>query len=422
MADEKVRPLHTEYPVVVSKIDPLIVRVSATVLLVGSTSYTAKVKMGQMFNGFHVYVSSVGAPIYKEAVDISPYNVTADNNHGEGSDAWNHIESCACSWMDDLEDSMEKSTTQKNVVDLLREIKFQQHFDMSGHIIDPNWEQDYPGMEFCPETPVYMNDIINHLTTLTDTLSNVINKIDLWQQATEEKLSNINTSIGKVETAVAKLDTTNTRLDAIETQLNTMNNTTLPNNAQTISNAITTGLQTLVSRMNAMNTAIGNVKTDTNNILTSNTNGLPSVKTVVNNRTSEIQNTSSALLYKVNSTATTINSTVNTIHTTDKNAILDAISSGSGSSAAGIEEVLDAIDTLSGTVTSTSDNVGTCLEVIYTDTNSLYNIICNQHSDSPAAFIYDSDKERWFVNTELTLQELIDDRYPDDPRVKATIA
>ena len=130
-----------EYPEIMSKMDPLIIRVSPTVLLVGATTYTAKVKLGYNFNGFMVYVSSVGIPIYKEEVDITGLNAEGTNNVGEGSDAYDYVKNKARDWMDTLEKSMLDDSKEKNIVDLLREIKYQMHFEdflkSDLHILNP---------------------------------------------------------------------------------------------------------------------------------------------------------------------------------------------------------------------------------------------------------------------------------------------
>ena len=121
-----------EYPEVMSKMDPLIIRVDPLVMVVGSTTYTAKVKIGYKFNGFLVHVSGVGIPIYKEVVDITGYN-TGKTTTGEGSDAYKYVQDKARDWMDTLEKSMLDDNKEKNIVDLLRELKYQMHFDLSGH-------------------------------------------------------------------------------------------------------------------------------------------------------------------------------------------------------------------------------------------------------------------------------------------------
>lgn len=172
-----------EYPEIMSKMDPLIIRVSATVLLVGSTTYTAKIKLGYKFNGFVVNVTGVGIPIYTEEVDIANASTTNKSRQNGMSDAYNKVAEKATEWMDNLEKSMIDDTKEKNIVDLLREIKYQMHFDSSGHkypaIIKPNEpgynEEEYdPRMEVCTEVPTYITDIYKLLAEMNARLNNLM--------------------------------------------------------------------------------------------------------------------------------------------------------------------------------------------------------------------------------------------------------
>lgn len=185
--DPEKYPDEDKYPEIMSKMDPLIIRVSPTVLLVGSTTYTAKIKLGYRFNGFNVNVTGVGIPIYTEEVNIRNASTTNKSAKNGMSDAYNKVEEQATRWMDDLEKSMLDDSKEKNIVDLLREIKYQMHFDASGHkypaIIKPNEpgykEEDYdPRMEVCTDVPTYIEDLYTLLLQMSiklDNLTTVIN-------------------------------------------------------------------------------------------------------------------------------------------------------------------------------------------------------------------------------------------------------
>ena len=165
-----------EYPEIMSKMDPLIIRVSPTVLLVGSTTYTAKIKLGYRFNGFHVNVTGVGIPIYKQEVDIGNKSTTNKSATGN-SDAYDYVEKKACAWMDELEKSMISDSKEKNVVDLLREIKYQMHFDLSGHQPSStiSTSDDYdPRIEICDDVPTYITDIYKLLADMNAKLNNLM--------------------------------------------------------------------------------------------------------------------------------------------------------------------------------------------------------------------------------------------------------
>lgn len=399
---------HDTYPVVVSKLDPLVIRVSDLVLLVGSTSYTAKVKMGQMFNGYHIYVSSVGTPIYKQAVDISGRSTDSDNNRSEGSDAWRYIAACARTWMDDLEKSMTDETTQKNIVELLREMKFQEHFDMSGHIIDPDYQEKYgENFELCTEQDVYMKTVIEkidaiytaiygtadyeglntRLTKIDDTLT----KLNGYVDTLEDKLQAIDTEIKNLDTNTqASLGSIHSDLGTIKTELSDMNVTRLPYVADTISSAITSGLSSLVTQMNQMNTNI----TSLDSYVESSETGLPMLQSLVQSRTNSIQDGGS--LY--NRTNDIYAEVVNPNHGLE--AIMGAASGGSGTSGqiyTIVSEIRGTVNGMSSTVNGMNSTVNETAQYVYgepygagTSTglydfiyrrdNSIYAILCNSDS------------------------------------------
>jgi outer membrane murein-binding lipoprotein Lpp len=181
--DPQKYPDEDKYPEIMSKMDPLIIRVSPTVLLVGSTTYTAKIKLGYRFNGFHVNVTGVGIPIYTEEVDIENASTTNKSTINGMSDAYNVVEARATEWMDDLEKSMIDDSKEKNIVDLLREIKYQMHFDLSGHKYPAIIPPGQPGydetmyddrMEVCPEVPTYITDIYKLLAEMNARLNNLM--------------------------------------------------------------------------------------------------------------------------------------------------------------------------------------------------------------------------------------------------------
>lgn len=121
------------YPYVVSKSDPLIIRVSELTLLVGSTTYSAKIKQGSptIFNGFYIFVSGLGEPIARVPIDSSSYS--NEDISGLGSDSYNYVKSQASLWINNLQESFLHAESQKNAVDLLNELKCQLHYDITGN-------------------------------------------------------------------------------------------------------------------------------------------------------------------------------------------------------------------------------------------------------------------------------------------------
>lgn len=296
MANRTYPRKDNEYPEVMSKMDPLIIRVDPLVMVVGSTTYTAKVKIGYKFNGFLVHVSGVGIPIYKEEVDITGYN-TGKTTTGEGSDAYKYVQDKARDWMDTLEKSMLDDNKEKNIVDLLREIKYQMHFDLSGHKASATVEgsPDYdPRIEVCNDVPTYIEDLYAMLLKISirlDNLTAVINGGDLKELKNDSVIYNqadgkfdyekitvqpnvnglnqliegLNTRIGDTSdgTVISKLTTIGDNVGTVANKVDTVANkvdlvaSNSTTNATTISNAITNGLNQLVAKMNDMNGKIG---------------------------------------------------------------------------------------------------------------------------------------------------------------------
>lgn len=408
---------HDTYPVVISKLDPLMIRVSEMVLLVGSTSYTAKVKMSQLFNGFYVYVSSVGEPIHKEEVNISGHNSTNGDSHGEGSDAWRYIRAKARDWMDALESSMTKEDAQKNVVELLREMKFQEHFDMSGHIIDPDYREKYgENFELCTEQDVYMKSVIEKINDIyeaiygADGLNSRVTQINNTLSTMDEHIDEIEGKLQTIGDNVHTLDTNvHDDLNNIKSQLNTMNVTTLPKVADKISKAINDGLTSLVGQMNDMNTNIAVVDANVTTVdtrLTNNSSGLVAISQAVSG---------------VRGQCTTITNNYLANSTYGLEAIKNAIGS-SGGDISGISSKVDDLHRWIGTGTPNMwDWLETCYDVLYGGKgghDSLYDMFMET---STRAFSWNSDKGEWTVNTELTKFDVLDDSDPDDVRVKAVV-
>lgn len=326
-----------EYPEIMSKLDPLIIRVSPTVLLVGSTSYTAKVKLGTMFNGYHVNVSGVGLPILKQEVDISGHsNTNGTGNKGENSDAWNYIISQAEAWMDTLEQSMLSNNSSKNIVDLLREIKFQNHFDLSGHtdMIEPYKDS----VEVCTEEPTYPQSMLTQLISLNTNLTTLNQHMTNMEQrmvAMEEKINNITPALTALTNRIGSEGTT------IEG--------TIQSTGTEIATAIENGLTSLVGQMNTMNTNITTVGTDVLKVYSSvgpAAAGSPtSIRALLDGWIPNINtiSTINGTVNTINSNVSSVKSTVEAIRTVDVPDIKNTISSSSSSGA---------VSDLSGTVNS----------------------------------------------------------------------
>lgn len=330
----------SEYPEIMSKLDPLIIRVSPTVLLVGSTTYTVKVKLGSMFNGYLIHVSGVGLPILKQEVDISGHsNTNGTGNKGEQSDAWNYIVEQGTDWLDKLEQSMLTNSSSKNIVDLLREIKFQNHFDLSGHteMIEPYKDS----VEVCIEGHTYPQDMLTQLITLNTNLTTLINSINgengLNARITnvEQKVDNITPALNDITSQIGNLSTT-------------LDNSTHDASAE-ISEAIQTGLNSLVAQMNVMNTNITTVDTDVNKVYNSvgpartDGQGPVTIRALLDS-----WNTNVGYISGIRTNVNSVKSTVETIRSVDVPDIKTTI--GNNSSSGAVSDLSGVVSSIQGTV------------------------------------------------------------------------
>lgn len=231
-------PIHDTYPVIVSKMDPLIIRVEPLTLLVGSTSYSAKIKLGIKYDGFYIYCSDIGEAIYKEP----NMNLRLDDN-GSGlvmsNIAYYKAFNKAVEWLDTFESAYQE-TKEKNIVDLLREIKFQNHFDMTGYLAGDI--EQYPNLEFDNTTPTYIHDILKQLTEI-----NV-------------KLNNLNSCIngGTIQTVVVSEDGKDIHIEDVGTVDEGLNQrvTDFENTMNTDMSTLYNGVEDVKNSIDSFNSAI----------------------------------------------------------------------------------------------------------------------------------------------------------------------
>ena len=266
--DEFVSPIHDKYPVIISKMDPLIIRVEPLTLLVGSTTYSAKIKLGIKYDGFYIYCSDIGEPIYKEP------NVNQRNkDNGKGLELTNPLYKLifdeAVRWIDFFEYQY-KETNEKNIVDLLREIKFQNHFDLTGYLAGDI--EQYPNLELDSTTPTYIHDILKQLTEINVKLNNLnstINggNIEAVEVSADGKDINIVT-VGSIDEGLNQrvtnfentMDTDmSTLYNGVEDVKNSVDslNSALDTDLKAIDISIQNGYATVANAVGVMNTHIG---------------------------------------------------------------------------------------------------------------------------------------------------------------------
>ena len=204
------------YPKVISKQDPLIVRVDALILLVDSTTYSAKIKFGIALKAFNIYSSGLGSPIYQQDVDVSGMS----EEGVEDSDAYKAIVTEATLWIDKLEDSFSSATSGKSLVDVVNELKAQSHFDITGseelHTDEMVFDNTASNLITTINNLSLKLDKLDKLDSITDALTSIKNKLcdssttlgDQIASAVETALDGIMGEFADLSTAISGVQTT----------------------------------------------------------------------------------------------------------------------------------------------------------------------------------------------------------------------
>ena len=385
----------TEYPIILSKLDPLVVRVNELLLVVGSTSFSAKIKLGTSYSGFYVHASGLGEPIAKIEVSVKNYNNKDIVGDTGKTMAWLHIEDQASKWMDNFQESFTKASSQKNVVDLIRELKAQLHYDFTGEEpSDPTINIDTQSSYF-DSMSTDIHSIDSRLDTLTEKLDGLADKVDT--------IVNALTSTDSDDNSISY------RLSLIEAALGTDTNDRF---GKVIAKAITDGLTSLTNEMTTMNTNINTVNTNVN-----------TVKGTVNTVNTNV-NTVKSDVGTVKSDVGTVKSTVNTIHNTDVPDIKSTVTGSGGTTDQAVAALANTVDTINGTVNGISSTVGGVSSTVSSisstvgsintkstntwnkldvlDTQALNDRVCG--SDS---YVTGDDTDGYYVRTELTQDDMI---------------
>lgn len=371
------------YPIVVSKQDPLIVRVNALSLVVGDSSFTAKVKMGTMYNGFFVYTTGIGEPITKVEVSVNGYNNTyvSDSGHTE---AYNHIVNVATKWMDELQLSFTEEDGPKNLVELVQSLVAIISTDPEtgdiGELRVNSTEALYIGED---ESKKSITECVNELNNKLVTTDNSNTK------SITDYLKSIDSNIKVIADALGSASNNN------------------ENFAKVIADAVTEGLSSMVTQMSAMNTTITEVKNTigTNND-TEEDNTLFGTVNTINSTTDTVNTTIGSI---TDSDTSTICGVVNTIHNTDIPAVEAAIgSTGSATDVSDIKTTVNSIKTTVNTINSnTNANSAIAVNSNSAKTDSAY-LRTALTGNSGGAMSFDNTKG-WTIKTELTLEDMIVD-------------
>lgn len=385
-----------DYPVVISKMDPLIIRVSPLVLVVGTTSYSAKIKTAIKWKGFFIYSSGLGEPIYQQEFKNSD---NLQNTNSENSPLYLAVKEEATKWIDSLEDSF-ATASEKNIVDMLREIKFQNHFDLTGHTANAS---DYPNLEMCTDTPTYIHKILEQLTELNVKLNNLnaiifggtLQSVEVSEHGTKisvvngDEITSDNDSTLKNKSIIAKMTSLSDKIENVQKSIGR------PRKDSDSSNDVITIQEHLNQLSEYINTIIKATGYDSEHSDITLFAKLDNIKDSISGVSAKV-NTLDATLNGVKESIGTVNSSIGTVNSSmisikgalngENNSIFSAITSGYSAVTNAIDaqtgkinevkatlETLNGnVETLNGNVESVSDNVESVSDSIgtYTDVDN----------------------------------------------------
>jgi hypothetical protein len=209
------------YPHVAKISDPLLVRLDALSLQVGDSVYHAKIKYGNAFKGYNIYVSGTNMPIVEINIDETVLNKrTAEECHLSStsiktseSQRKNVIKDVyAKVWLDELEEAIANAKGSSEIKQAIDRLNWQMHYDTTES--DTN----------LPDTLENFSDVDidtsggTHIPTMASDLNTKIQ--DVGDQMTGSssgsggrslsdvvnKLYDINSSIGSVNTTIGEMD------------------------------------------------------------------------------------------------------------------------------------------------------------------------------------------------------------------------
>lgn len=254
------------YPTVISKQSPLIVRVSETMLLVDSTSYSAKIKLGVQHRGFYIYVSGLGTPIYT-------YETDGDGKSEEGgsnSDLHAYLTDLAREWLDNLQDSFAESS-EVSLTEAIQALMYQLHLDVTGDSPDSIPEDILKFVDTESNTLQEQLDVIK--TELSTKLDSIVSQLNLIK----EELVTMDNSISGIksdfDTLNGKVETLNTNVSSIATNVSA-----LDDNLNGVNGSVPTLITSLESSISSHASSIGE---SVNNAITHIDEGLVEIQELI---------------------------------------------------------------------------------------------------------------------------------------------
>ena len=172
------------YPRVVRLASPLLIRLDEMLLQVDTSIYQAKIKYGNAFKGFNIYVSGTNMPIYEENISESKlnnetlgYNNAATEYTTSESQRRQFIkEMYAKKWLDRLEEVIANSKESGDIKKAIDRLNWQLHYDITKSSTNlPQVLDDFSNVDIDKVTPTFKDMADNISGKLDDIDTSIVN-------------------------------------------------------------------------------------------------------------------------------------------------------------------------------------------------------------------------------------------------------
>lgn len=209
------------YPHVAKISDPLLVRLDALSLQVGDSVYHAKIKYGNSFKGYNIYVSGTNMPIVEVNIDESVLNKkTAEEFHLSSTSIKtsepqrkNVIkELYAKVWLDDLEEAIANAKGSSEIKQAIDRLNWQLHYDTTeSNVILPSVLDNFSDVDIDTAGGTHIPTMASDLNTKIQDVGDQITGSSSGSGGKSlsdlaDGMSDINSSIGNMNTTIGTMD------------------------------------------------------------------------------------------------------------------------------------------------------------------------------------------------------------------------
>lgn len=217
------------YPHVAKISDPLLVRLDALSLQVGDSVYHAKIKYGNAFKGYNIYVSGTNMPIVEINIDETVLNKrTAEECHLSStsiktseSQRKNVIKYVyAKVWIDELEEAIANAKGSSEIKQAIDRLNWQMHYDTTeSDVILPSVLDNFSDVDIDTSGGTHIPTMAEDLNTKIQDVGDQITGSSSGSGGKSlsdlaDGMSDINSSIGNVNTTIVNVNTTLGTMDS----------------------------------------------------------------------------------------------------------------------------------------------------------------------------------------------------------------